>query len=440
MTTYVKEQAASEVAASNGNADLGAYNPAWDVALKYFQQNPQDDIGAIQTVYSSMLPPASLTLLATVIGAIYADTYWTGTQLDPNHLSASLQQAEGFNKADCDKAAQVAFSQWYGLLVRDNFASNGLIPKPTVGGVTLSPDVLCNAAGPLLPNQLLTMWNSYFFNGSTGTKSFCYGRAQSVNIPLPITQPKLQMFFTDAGFLPPPNSWIQMFTFGGSTTAPMQGIQSGPITPQGGRAANGVAGSGDAFNFQPQGAGHYCLIAVASTEFFTNNPLESTGNWDSMTWLLNNGAAGWHNIDVQTNDEEVLKFYNQDGRPERFVFEAHCANVPAGTKVSLRSTGGGLVSNVESGDVKIYKGHQVVRAEGVAPANYTGELVIKIDTPDSKLLPAGASVQVRKLWALEQGHTHYAQAVEFLRAHREASQGQTLLVPMGDYTFVGAAE
>jgi hypothetical protein len=45
MTTYVKEQAASEVAASNGNADLGAYNPAWDVALNYFQQNPQDDTG-----------------------------------------------------------------------------------------------------------------------------------------------------------------------------------------------------------------------------------------------------------------------------------------------------------------------------------------------------------------------------------------------------------
>lgn len=440
MTTYVKEQAASEVAASNGNADLGAYNPAWDVALKYFQKYPEDDIGAIQAVYAAMMPPASITLLATVIGAIYADAYWTGIQLDPNRLSASLRKAEGFNQADCDKAARAAFSQWYGLLVRDNFSSHGQIPKPTGDGVTLSPDVLCNADGSLTSTQLLTMWSSRFFNATAGSKNYCYGRAQSVNIPLPITQPKLQMFFTDAGFLPPPNSWIQMFTFGGSTTADMQGLQPGPITPLGGRAANGISAKTDAFNFQTPGSGHYCLIGVASTEFFTNNPLQVTGNWDSMTWLLNNGAAGWHNIDVQSKTEEVLKFYNQDGRPERFVFEAHCANVPAGTKVSLRSTGGGLVSNVESGDVKIYKGHQVVRAEGVAPASYAGELVVKIDTPDGKLLPAGASVQVRKLWAIEQGHPHYAQAAELLRAHREASQGQTLLVPMGDYTFVGAAE
>lgn len=439
MTTLVKTKIAPKHAAPNGKPEVVSYNPAWDVALQYFNQNPQDDIGAIQAVFDSMPPGATLTLLATIIGAIYADTYWTGIQMSPAHLSASLQQAQGWSPADCDRAAQNAFSSWHGMLARANFGSVGEIPKS--GALTASPDALCNTAGALTPTQLLTMWNSTFFQQPVVGKNFCYGRAQSVNIPLPIQQPQLQMFITDAGFNSPPSSWIKLFTFGSkSVTAPMQGTQAGPVTA-GGRAANGIAAQGkDAFIFEPAGAGHYCLLAVVSTEFFTNNPLEQIGNWSSQTWISYNGAAGWCNLNVQSDNEAVLKFYNQDGRAEMFAFEAHCVNVPAGTMVSLTSTDASLADEITSGSVKVISDYQVVGTEGVVPANYAGDLAVRIDTPGGGLLPAGASVEVRMLWVLEHGHTYYAPATERLGAYREASLGQTLRVPMGDFTFVGPSE
>jgi hypothetical protein len=438
MTTQVNTTTRPRFTPSNGGGapEVAAYDPAWDVAFKCFQQNPQGDIVAIQAVWNAMMPPASLTLLATVVGAIFADVYWTGNQMDVGHLSASLQQAGGWNQSDCDQAAKVAFSNWYGLLVRNDFGSFGQIPK--TGGLTASPDVLCNGAGPLDPSLMLGKWNSSFFNAASGTKNFAYGRVQSVNFPLPITQPTLQMYVTDAGFNPPPNSWIQMNTFGNSTSAPMQGLTPGPIT-LGGRAANGVATT-DAFDFQPAGAGHYCLLSMVSTEFFTNNPLQFTGNWNSLMWITYNGAAGWHNLDVQASNEEVLKYYNQDGRPEKFAFEAHCVNVPAGTTVSLKSEDERLASDIESGDVKVTGDYQIVGTEGVVPANFGGELTVRVDTPGGGLLPPRASVQVRMLWVLERGHTYYAQAVKHLGAYSEEAAGQSLRVPMGDYTFVGAAE
>ncbi len=435
MSTFVKTAIPSRPTATNGKPDVATYDPAWDVALKC-QQGGLGDIAAIQAVWESMMPPASLVLLATVIGAVYANTYWAATQMDANHLSASLQQAGGWNQSDCDQAAQAAFSNWYGLLVRNDFGSVGQIPKP--GSLTESPDVLCNSAGQLDPSLMLNKWNSSFFNAATGTKNYAYGRVQSVNIPLPITQPALQMFYTDAGFNPPPNSWIQMYTFSNNTSAPLQGLQPGPIT-LGGRAANGVVAT-DAFDFEPAGAGHYCLLSLVSTEFFTNNPLQNTGNWNSQAWITNNGAAGWHNLDVQAANEMILKYYNQDGRSERFAFEAHCVNVPEGTTVSLKSTDARLTDDIASGAVKIVNNYQIIGTEGVVPANFAGELEVRIDTPGGGLLPPEASVQVRMMWVLERGHTYYAQARDQLGDYREAAEGQLLRMPMGDFTFVGATE
>lgn len=411
--------------------EAATYDQAWDVAVKC-QKDGLGDIQAIQKVWNFMPPPATLRSLATIIGAIYADSYWVRTRMDYTILSASLQQAGGWNKYDCDQAAQIAFSNWYGLLVRNDFSNVGQIPKQ--GVLTNSPDVLCNGSGPLDPSLMLGKWNSRFYNQVPGTKNYTYGRVQSVNIPVNIQQPTLRMFATDAGFNQPPASWTVLYTFDGQNTSPLQGIQPGPLSA-GARAANTSA-----FNFQPLGTGHYCLMAVAGTEFFTNNPLQGTGNWDSQAWINNNGAAGWHNFDTTSANEELLKFYNQDGRPEQFAFETHCINLPAGTRVSLECNDVRLAQAIASGPVTVAHDYQVVSVESEVPANFASDLVVRFATPDGKPLPAVASIEVRMLWILHHGHTHYDQAVEHLGAHRAAAAAQPVRLQMGNYTFVGPAD
>lgn len=406
-----------------------AYNPAWDTAVDCLKQG-MNDIQAIKAVWRSMPPPALLSQLAIVIGAIYADTYWVRTNMDYTILSASLQKAGGWHKSDCDQAAQVAFSNWYGLLLRNDFSNVGQIPKK--GNPLDSPDVLCNDDGPLDPVDMLTKWNSYFYYEAPGTKNYTYGRAQSVNIPVPIKQPVLRMFASDAGINQPPNSWTILYTMKGDVTSPMQGMKAGPI-PSGGRAANT-----NAFDFEPLGSQHYCLIAVAGTEFFANSPLQETGNWNSQQWITYNGAAGWHNIDTTSATEERLKFYNQDGRPELFAFEAHCINVPADTEVSLECDDPRLTRALTSGPVKITRDYQVISTEGEAPANFGGDLTVRFVTPGRKPLPSAAAIEVRMLWILPHDHPHYAQAVDQTGAHRDA--GRPIRLQMGSYTFLGSAE
>lgn len=402
----------------------------WDLAVKCFNDG-LNNVQAIQKVWDSMPPPAPLPTLATIIGAIYADSYWATTKLDPALLSASIQAALGLNKIDCDRAASIAFQKWYGLLVRANFADSSLIPKPDP--VTSSPDVVVNGQATLTVEQLIRQWNSYIYTPQPGLKNNTYGRAQSVNIQVPITEPVLRMFSSDAGFNPPPQTWIQLFTFtDDKATSPLQGMVAGPIGI-GERSANT-----ESFAFTPQGTGHYCLISVAGTEFFSNNPLDQAGNWNSQEWVHYNGAAGWHNVDVATANAETLKFYNQDGRPERFVFEAHCSKVPSGTLVSLECNDGRLSFPISSGDVKVTRDYQVVSAEAEVPPNFAGELTVRFETPDGKLLPDGSSVDVRMSWIIPHGHVHYTQAVDQLGDHRLAALAQPARIAMGNYIFLGA--
>ena len=84
----------------------------WDLGLKLFS-NGESAIIAIQTIWAAMAPPASLPLLATIVGALWADTYWAGTKFDPNLLAGNLQAALGLNPPDCQNAANTAFKQWY---------------------------------------------------------------------------------------------------------------------------------------------------------------------------------------------------------------------------------------------------------------------------------------------------------------------------------------
>ncbi|MBO3457332.1 hypothetical protein G7B40_005315 [Aetokthonos hydrillicola Thurmond2011] len=400
----------------------------WDLGLKYFNDGDLA-ITAIQKLWRQMPPPASLPLLATIIGALYADTYWANTKMDVNLLAGNLQAGLGINPADCQKAANIAFSRWYGFLVRSNMGDSGSIPKPDP--VTNSPDVVLNGDTTLPVDQLIEQWNTYIYTLKPGLKNNVYGRAQSVNIKVP-QHPQLSMYYSDAGFNPPPSSWVKMFTDDGSATTPMQGIQPGSIGV-GDRCANPQQ-----FAFSPSGAGHYCLITVVSTEFFTNDPLVNPGNWNTQEWIHSNGAAGWHNVDVTQANHAVLKFYNQDGTSEQFVFEAHCRNLPIGTTVSLRCEHEDLPYSIQTPSVKIVQEYQVISTRAEVPPNFAADLHVQFDTPDGKCLPGESSIDVRMDWELSAAHQHYHQALNQLGDTNSGFLGSRVRIPMGNFTFVGS--
>lgn len=381
----------------------------------------------MQALYNAWLPPFNLNMLAAIVGALYGDTYWARTRMDRDLMAYNLQAALGMNPADCQKAANFAFSKWYGLQVRANMSDQGQIPRDS--NVTNSPDVVVNGQAPLSVQQLINLWNVYTWDPAPGLKNYAYGRAQSLNIQLPITAPVLRMYYSDAGFNPPPSSWVKLFTFTGSSeTSPLQGVNAGPI-PVGGRSANV-----NAFGLNVPGSGHYCAISVAGSEFFTNNPSDSGGNWDSYEWITNDGAAGWHNIDVSTGKEETLKFYNQDATAEHFIFEAHSSKVPAGTEISLGFEDRKLAGATPERSVKISNNYEVVTTEADIPAHYTGNLVIQLG---GKPLPAGASIDCRLLWALPSTHKNYLQAVAHLGDTRAVQRHEAVRVQLGNFTFIG---
>jgi hypothetical protein len=308
--------------------------------------------------------------------------------------------------------------------MRNDFNDVGRIHKERV--LTYSPDALCNMDGPLDRAEMLRQWNSYFFNQAVVGKNYCYARAQDVNLPVPIKEATARMFYTDAGFNQPPNSWQVMYTFEGDQTSPLEGMAPAPINRTD-RVASG------AFNFEPPEKKHYCLLAVASTEFFANNPMESTGNWNSVTWITYNGAAAWHNINVTMGGTASLVFHNQDATAERFSFEAHCHRLPAGTVVSLAPAGPGL--QAERREVRVDREFQLVETdEAVVPGGFAGQLAVSIDTPDGAPLPAHAVVELRMLWTLPVGHPNHADAV----AETGASTDSPVRVQLGHYTFIGS--
>ncbi|MFZ1084626.1 MAG: hypothetical protein WAN35_06660 [Terracidiphilus sp.] len=401
----------------------------WDLGLKCFNEQ-LSATATMQALYNAWMPPFNLNLLAAIVGALYGDTYWARTKMDRNLLAYNLQAALGMNPGDCQKAANYAFSNWYGLQVRANFSDNGNIPKS--GNVTCSPDVVLNGQTPLSTPQLINLWNVYKWDQALNQINYAYGRAQSLNIQVPISSPVLRMYYSDQGFNPPPSSWVKLYTFGNNNeTAPLQGMTPGPILV-GERSANGGADN-EAFQLKVPGSGHYCAISVAGSEFFTNNPSDSGSNWDSYEWITNNGAAGWHNVDVQSGKEQTLKFYNQDATAEHFIFEAHSSKVPVGTTISLGFEDSKLASASPIKSAKITSAYQVVTTEAEVPANSSGNLIVGID----KALPAGASVEARLLWVLPSTHKNYQQAVEHLGVTGTAKRNDAVRVQLGNFTFIG---
>jgi hypothetical protein len=405
-------------------AAVGISQVYWDKGLGYFTAG-DNATTAIQNLYLDWAPPFNLGSLAAIIGSLYADTYWAalpgdGQRMSVTQLANDLSAAIGVNISDATQAAQFAFSRWYGLFVRGNMANSGEIPKQ--GTLTSSPDVLVNGSSPMIPRLIITNWNQDTWGPQPGLKNYAYGRAQSLNIGVTISQPTVRMYYTDAGFVPPPSSWIQVFTYDKQQeTSPLVDINGKLTLPPGTRSASQLA-----FGVNFPGAGHYCMITATGSEFFANKPDSGAGNWDSATWLQCNGASGWHNLDVSSTGEAVLKFYNQDDSAETFVFEAHCHRVNKGAKVSL-----GVAGLLKATETAITNDFQVVSAEIEAPPRHAGELAVRFGK-----LPAGSSVTFYKYWVVPVGHHYHHEAAKLLGDFDAIISEQPVRVPMGDYTFV----
>jgi hypothetical protein len=83
---------------------------------------------------------------------------------------------------------------------------------------------------------------------------------------------------------------------------------------------------------------------------------------------------------------------------------------------------------------------QNVETETVVPANYKGDLEVVINTPDGKLLPEGASVEVKMSWLLDPDHDQYLDAANLLGANKNARASGNMKVPMGSFTFLGTSK
>jgi hypothetical protein len=405
----------------------------WNIGLKSFNAGDSSTTG-MQKIWDAMTPPVSLPLVATIVNSLWADTYWNLTGFNVTQLASDLQAALGLNPIDCQRAANRAVANWCGLLVRGNMADQGS-PMPKADPVTASPDVVVNGTATITVQRLITLWNQFIYTPNPGLKNNSYGRAQSINLPVPITQPNLAMYYSDAGFNPPPSSWIQMFTTDGLNKVPLTTLAgSGPMQP-GDRAANA-----DPLMFNVPGTGHYCAISVVSTEYFTNNPGQNTGNWDTQAWIHNNGAAGWHNVDVSKSNQASLKFHNQDGVAERFAFLVDCHKLPKGTKISLACDDSGLAHPIRLDSAPTTKVHHVFSTVADVPPHFAGKLALQLDTPDGEPLPAGSAVQVRMVWHIAPGHRHYADALAQLGQTPAEGRPGPALISMGEYTFVGVPE
>ncbi len=400
----------------------------WDKALEYWKKNRRNPTAAMQNLYLDWRPPFEPNSFAAIFGALYANRYWAATTSEGQRMSVTtladdISAAIGMNGSDARRAASWAFSNWHGLFVRANRENRGEIPKR--GSTTASPDVLVNGETPMTPRLIIQRWNQTTWGPRPNLKNYTYGRAQSLNIGVNIEEPKLFMRYTDAGFLPPPSTWQTLYTYDDLLeSSPLVDIQGESILPPGQRAASELA-----FGADFPGSGHYCLITMAATEFFENTPDAGTGNWDASTWLTNNGAAGWRNISIPQSRQTLLKFYNQNSSPERFIFEAHCHRLPKGSEVSMAA------AEVPARTAQVTESYQVLATEAEVPGDYSGEL--EVNLPE---LPPEASVDFQMYWVVPPGHHNYDQAVGHLGETQAAAAGESVRMPMGNFTFVGSLD
>lgn len=414
-----------EVAAINPNDQY------WQTGLKAFN-NGEPTTSAINDIWATMFP-ASLDLVAQIVGALYGDTYFDSDsmQMSVSQLSADLSAATGKNKPDCDRSAQKAFSRWYGLSVRANFQDGAVIPRQG-GNLFSSPDVVLNGRTALTPQQLIQAWNQTVWGPISGDRNVAYGRAGSVNLPLPITQPVLKMYTVDGSINPPnPQSWTQLFTRDNSNReSPLVNQSNSSTLAPGDRAANS-----DAFVWTVPGSGHYCVISVAGSEYFTNDPSQiPPGNWSSTAWITYNGAAGWHNYDTPQGNTAVLKIHNLDPTPERFTIEAVASGLEPGTEVSLELADLGVRGNA----MRVTGARDAVTTLQVElPGNYTGDVLVTFKTPDGGPIPEKGVIDVRSYWVVPPGHVRYEAAVDRVGDTRAFALQRHVSLYNGNFTLVG---
>ncbi len=431
MATAVSEvkRSTSTKAPENLDAPNDAY---WNIGLKSFQNGERATM-AMQKIWDAMFP-ADLTLVAQIVGALYGDHYYDSgtTRMSVDRLANELNAALGKNPADCRKAATTAFSQWFGLSVRASFQDRAVIPRP--GNLYNSPDVVVNGITPTTPKRLIEMWNQAVWGPVSGDKNLLYGRAASVNLRVPIEKPVMSMFVVEGAINPPnPQSWTQVFTADGARTAGLQTVQGLTTLQPGDRSA-----SDPGFVWTVPGSGHYCVISVAGSEYFTNDPaLIPPGNWSSANWITYNGAAGWHNVDTPKGDHAALKIHNLDGTPERFTVEAHCSELPKGTVVSLGTADDQLATPFASDATRIFARDQVVSADAELPGHYAGDVIVRFKTPDGKPLPPRAVIDVRAYWNVQPGHRHYEDVVDLLGDTRAIALNRPVRAFAGSFTLVG---
>ncbi|MDF2192781.1 hypothetical protein [Paraflavitalea sp. CAU 1676] len=402
----------------------------WDAAISSFNDG-DDDTTAIYDIYKSMSPKLTFQDISNVVGAVFGATYWSGLQMDYTILSKSLVQGLGIDRGLADQLAQNSFQQWRGMLCRKNIADVGIIPTP--GSYTESLDIVCNENTPLQPQQLIENWNNEFWKTPQIGKNYIYTRTQNLGFLGDIT-PTVQMFYTTGGFNQPPSSWIQCFTESGSKTHGDVILLNGKP----GAMGQGVRGASEAFFFNPTSADHVCVIAVVSYDFFDdNNPLNlKPGNWNSQTWITHNGAAAWHNTDPQKKAEESFKFYNQDGTEEKFAFQVNCRNVPVGSTIQLRNDDS--AAKFDTGVIEIGNESQHIEKIVTLPAYYKGDLKVKIQGPDGKLLPTHAAVEISMAWIVEHGHRRYMDAAAQRKDFAALRNVQDIFLPLGSFTITGS--
>jgi hypothetical protein len=425
--------------APNSALDFNPFAAAWTTAVAAQQAGSAAPV-AMYDIYQQFPPgvPAGQNALrmAQICGYVWADTYWTGINMDPNHLANDMASAMQWDLSDCTLAANTAFSIWGGVAVRKNYDDQGGIPY---GGpnYAASPDAICNGDVPLHFEQLLTNWDSYANQADPQAKNYLYARGSVMNFGAPIPSTTTAMYVTPNGFGFGPNDW-QLCTPppGSVTTGTALVTQDGrTVLNQGDRAAVQTDANAVSFLWEDPSTQHFCAITVVSTPFFkTGDPKVTpvTGNWNSATWLLNNGGAGWNNLQPQTKPQSFLHFANQDGTSERFVFRATTAGVPAGTKITLSVDDHKLPEPISATGIVGSDG-SVVTAAGTIPPRYRGKLKVDVAVPGNRgdLLPAGASILVRLLWELPVSHSRHFQAY----LARGGGRFDTQYYPLGDVTI-----
>lgn len=404
----------------------------WDKAIE-MQSNGAFDTEAMYAIYKNMNPKLTYQDIANVCSGVFADTYWNNIFMDPSFLAKSLVQALGLDLPNATNIAGIAMSQWRGILCRKNIGDIGTIP--TRNDYTQSVDIICNQNTELNTDQLIEQWNNQFWQTPQVGKNYIYARCANTNFKGAITNPQLQMFYSTGGFNQPPTAWIQCFTVANNTAignVVLEGEKEGPIAP-------GIRGVSEAFYLNPSSNAHICVIAALTSDFFQkNNPLTiPLGNWNSNTYITNNGASAWHNFDPQKSLEDTLKFYNQDDTEEDFTFIARCKNVPEGSKISLKSEDSAV--KFDTGEIIVTSSAQVIQKSITLPGNYIGNLKVRFEGPDGKLLPASSALEITQVWKLKHGHVNYLDAVKRLGAIDSLRSLQEVQLSLGSFTITGGA-